>query len=218
MDCPICMEVINFNKNCVITECGHSFHTSCLMKNIAHNGFDCPYCRSVMAETPEDEETDYIDYGSDEDDSDEDEDEDAEDELYDDYTLRGFRFFMNNIQNITHDEDDINEEQEYQDSIGEQDAIPSPEFVSNELMELGVTYEQLVKSILTRDHDEYENYRELSRIGGYVFGKIRVIISDYEHETEIPLPVIETPVIPLETESRPLPIDFEAQPKNRIRI
>jgi len=55
MECPICMDDIEAcNINCVTTECGHQFHTSCLMRNIAHNGFGCPYCRSVMAEEVDD--------------------------------------------------------------------------------------------------------------------------------------------------------------------
>lgn len=47
-DCPICMEVVESNINCVITECGHTFHTRCLLTNIVHNGFGCPYCRTKM--------------------------------------------------------------------------------------------------------------------------------------------------------------------------
>ena len=49
-ECPICMEELQIGKNCVTTECGHRFHTNCLMTSVAHNGFGCPYCRSVMAE------------------------------------------------------------------------------------------------------------------------------------------------------------------------
>jgi len=59
MECPICMDDIEAcNINCVTTECGHQFHTSCLMRNIAHNGFGCPYCRSIMAEEVEDSDDD----------------------------------------------------------------------------------------------------------------------------------------------------------------
>ena len=49
-ECPICFELIE-KINIVTTECGHVFHTSCLMKNVVHNGFGCPYCRAVMAES-----------------------------------------------------------------------------------------------------------------------------------------------------------------------
>jgi hypothetical protein len=48
-ECPICMEGIDATKNCLTTECGHRFHTSCLMTNVATNGFGCPNCRATMA-------------------------------------------------------------------------------------------------------------------------------------------------------------------------
>lgn len=47
-DCPICLDEINETKNKTITDCGHKFHTSCLMKNSSLNGFGCPYCREQL--------------------------------------------------------------------------------------------------------------------------------------------------------------------------
>jgi len=61
IDCPICMDPIDGNKNSVVTECGHKFHCSCLMKNSCHNGFDCPMCRSAMVEEMEEEDDDHED-------------------------------------------------------------------------------------------------------------------------------------------------------------
>ena len=84
IDCPICMDPIDGNKNSVVTECGHKFHCSCLMKNSCHNGFDCPMCRSAMVEDMEeeeeedDEEEDYDDDDSDYGDSETDENENRE--------------------------------------------------------------------------------------------------------------------------------------------
>jgi hypothetical protein len=49
-DCPICYEAIH-DTNCVTTECGHKFHTNCLLKNISFNGYKCPYCRETMIQT-----------------------------------------------------------------------------------------------------------------------------------------------------------------------
>ena len=48
-ECPICYERISHNINCVTTECGHTFHTGCLMKHTVHNGYNCPCCRANMA-------------------------------------------------------------------------------------------------------------------------------------------------------------------------
>jgi hypothetical protein len=56
IECPICMDPIDGNKNSVVTECGHKFHCSCLMKNSCHNGFDCPMCRSAMVEDMEEDD------------------------------------------------------------------------------------------------------------------------------------------------------------------
>ena len=61
IECPICMDQIEEGKNRITTECGHCFHASCLMTNVAHNGFGCPYCRTAMAEEVEDEEEDVED-------------------------------------------------------------------------------------------------------------------------------------------------------------
>ena len=56
MECPICFDDINPSKNCIITECNHTFHSSCMLKSIVHGNFDCPCCRFELAEMPEDEE------------------------------------------------------------------------------------------------------------------------------------------------------------------
>lgn len=56
-DCPICMEEIDTKINYVITECGHKFHTKCLLTNVAHNGFGCPYCRKEMIDEEEQDDS-----------------------------------------------------------------------------------------------------------------------------------------------------------------
>ena len=55
-ECPICLDDIQGLKNCVTTDCGHTFHCRCLMTNIAHNGFACPFCRAELADVAEDDE------------------------------------------------------------------------------------------------------------------------------------------------------------------
>jgi len=172
IECPICMDVIEGNNNRVTTECGHCFHTNCLMTSVAHNGFGCPYCRTKMAEEQEhdDEESEYNDY----------EDEEIDDE----YALRGFRFFMNNLNCEPHDPADIEDEAQDQDQEDEEIEVeeiprPAPFLITQKLMEQGVTMEQLVK-VLLLDHDEYEREdEEFSRIGDEMFGKLRIIITNH---------------------------------------
>ena len=49
-ECCICLESIN-DVNVAITECGHKFHTSCLMK--CKN--ECPLCRKTLVKEPQNE-------------------------------------------------------------------------------------------------------------------------------------------------------------------
>jgi len=175
-ECPICMDSVEFVKNCVTTECGHCFHASCLMKSVAHNGFGCPYCRTAMAEEVEDEaSSEWSEVTS-------------EEEMFDDFALRGFRFFMNNIEGVEHDHEDALEEQEdmeeEEETLVAETAKPTPAFIAQKLVEQGVTMEHLLKVIL-RDHDEYEsNDTEFERADDEIFGKLRVIITNYVPQSE----------------------------------
>lgn len=107
--CPICLDNISGSKNIVITECGHSFHCSCLMTNVSHNGFKCPYCRTKMCEND--------DSDSDDDDESTSTDESTDSvytEIHEDDMLRGLRLFNNIINGEEHTEEDISEERFYE--------------------------------------------------------------------------------------------------------
>ena len=114
VDCPICMEAIVTTKNIVITECGHTFHCSCLMTNVAHNGFGCPYCRTAMAEEVEVEQSEY--------EGDESITDSVNAAIHEDDMLRGFRMFHNLSDGIEHEQIDIDDEQFYQAYL-EQEAM-----------------------------------------------------------------------------------------------
>jgi hypothetical protein len=224
IDCPICMDSIEFNKNCVTTECGHCFHASCLMTSVAHNGFGCPYCRTAMAEeVQEDDSTEY-----------ESVDGDDEPEMFDDDALRGFRFFFNNLNGEEHDEDDVeeevaNEELEQENETEEQDSnVPSTDFVAQKLREQGITFEKLVHMICNLDHEEYAEDEAADRFSDELFGKIRIIVSNYQPE-QVASPVViqeqhhvSSSVVPPEAAvvipAVPQIIDFSAQPKTPVRI
>lgn len=209
VDCPICMDYIeSTTKNCVTTECGHCFHTNCLMQSVVHNGFGCPCCRSIMAEKP-DEDEDSV-WEDEDEEYDEDEDEDA---------MRGFRFLWNNVTDETHDpddeaaEDDYEAEQRASANETQDPSVPSINFVAQKLREQGVTFEQLVQTICSNEHEEYEDDESGERIADELFGKIRIIVSNYTPEQApeqspnaahpVPVPVVET--------------DFTSQPKTQVR-
>jgi hypothetical protein len=168
-ECPICMDDIDLNKNCIATECGHRFHASCLMKSVAHNGFGCPYCRTVMAEEPEDEETIYSEITN-------------EEGTFDDYSLRGFRFFFNNLNGEQHDAEDIKEENEDNEEGEDEEVVnnrPSVEVITQGLREKGITMECLVKCALL-EHSEYDRHEvEFNRLADDIFDKICQIITDH---------------------------------------
>lgn len=67
-DCPICLEPIT-NINCTTTECGHTFHSCCIFKNLSQNN-GCPMCRKELVEVvdSEDDEDEYSDSLDDDDD------------------------------------------------------------------------------------------------------------------------------------------------------
>lgn len=182
IDCPICMDCIeSTTKNCVTTECGHCFHTNCLMQSVAHNGFGCPYCRTKMAEEVEEESVWS--------------DDDEEEEIFDDDALRGFRFFWNNLNGEEHDEDDEADEQQLEE-WGENNNVrdqvndtntPSIDFVSQKLREQGVTFEKIIHMICNLDHEEYNDEESAERFNSELFGKIRIIVSNYTPQQVVEL-------------------------------
>jgi hypothetical protein len=115
-----------------------------------------------------------------------DDDDEDEDSLYDfednEDALRGFRFFFNNINGEEPEEADVVAEDVMnayaQEEAEQQRAVPSIAFVTQKLVEQGVTMEQLVRSLLL-DHEEYENDDSLERTDDELFGKARMIISNY---------------------------------------
>lgn len=187
IECPICMDIIVLGKNCVTTECGHTFHCSCLLQNAAHNGFGCPYCRKELAEELIDED----------DEEEEDEEVDEEDEVYDDwideegpfdnYPLTSFRMFHQRLndeeveEELEEEEEGEDEEEEDEEEEEENQDIPNAAYIGRKLEERGINYDQLVKSLLHLEHvitlrgrpNDYE------RTSMKVYGQIRSVIHGY---------------------------------------
>ena len=163
--CPICMDNIDTLYNCLVTECGHYFHTSCLMKNVAQNGFDCPYCRRRMADKPPlylEEDIDYsmTDLLQVEEQGQEQEQEQREDSI----------------------EEVISEEIE-------PIIIPSHKFITRKLINKDITMEQLVKCILLThpdynfgDRNEYGEEQEFVHCKEDIYNHISTTILNYTVE------------------------------------
>lgn len=78
-ECVICYESLSSTKNMCITECGHKFCFSCMMKH-AQRSTDCPLCRTAIIENVSDSESEFDEDGLDNDGSDSEEDDEDEDE------------------------------------------------------------------------------------------------------------------------------------------
>lgn len=78
-ECPICYDEITNKANKTITECGHCFHSSCLIKHAILTNNGCPLCRQQLADIIEESDS-YSDSDSDSDDYDEDSSDEEEEE------------------------------------------------------------------------------------------------------------------------------------------
>lgn len=171
IDCPICMDCIEGNTNKVTTECGHCFHTNCLMASVAHNGFGCPYCRTVMAEEPEDSDDETMSNVSFEDSINSSMEGLTEDE-YNDYLT------LTSIRRLFREEGDEEDEEEEEEEVPK----PSIEFITQKLVEQGFTMERMVKAWLM-DHDEYDDIEEdCLQEADNIFEALRILISNFTPE------------------------------------
>jgi hypothetical protein len=176
-ECPICMEEIIGQNNKVVTECGHTFHCSCLMQNASHNGFGCPYCRFKLAEELENDEE--------EDDEDEEWVEDDENENYSIFgeeALTSFRMFHQRL-NGEEVEEEIESGSTFSENLEEEDSllIPHADYISEKLLARGISFEDLVKNILFLEHSNFgEFYGNYERRSSQVYGQFRAVITQYK--------------------------------------
>lgn len=164
-DCPICMETILGDSNRVVTECGHCFHTNCLMTHVAMRGFGCPYCRNQMMtymEEPEEEQMDesYV-----------------PEQTQDISSIIAYEEdVVPNILTL----DDLNLEEEEEDAPRE-NSPPSPNVMAQKLLERGVTFESLVQ-LLMGELPEYSHMNDRLNlpIEKFVYDKMNDVLREYE--------------------------------------
>jgi len=142
-ECSICLDEIESGKNKLVTECGHMFHTSCLLKNSAINGYGCPMCRTVLAEEPNDSIDEYED------------DEEEDDELYSDHSLRGMRWMFQQARGeIVDDEDEEDDDDDDDESVYNN---PSIDQVMEQLRQHNVTMLDVVKALVSGNYGGYDD-------------------------------------------------------------
>jgi len=191
VECAICMEEIDIgltSSNKIVTECNHVFHSTCFLKNVAHNGFSCPCCRAMLADNVSD--TSSSDF-----------EDDDYDELGMSYPvglnnsdlLRGFRMFQQTAEGESVSSQDIEDEAVYladEQQIAEEDAEeerrcfavhPTPKFILDKLVREGITMQQCIDALM-HCHPEYEDVNQLSKTDDVLYGKMRRIISNYSSD------------------------------------
>jgi hypothetical protein len=107
---------------------------------------------------------------SDDDDEDDDDDDDEEDI---EYTLRGFRLFMNRIEGHETDPADLTFEEDV--------SPPTVEYISERLVEKNISLEELVKSHLS-NHRDYADNHTYDKIHNSTWEMIDGIIQQYKKD------------------------------------
>ena len=52
-ECPVCLDIIEEDKDTAVTPCGHRFHLTCLYKSFTNGTAQCPLCRGHIIEPEE---------------------------------------------------------------------------------------------------------------------------------------------------------------------
>ena len=176
IECSICMDNINVKKNCVVTECGHSYHTSCLMTNVTYNGYDCPYCRTKLADAQAANDTDDDDV---EDISDEFE---RSNQINSRRTLNTFRSLFQPANEMDFEEASVMTQSSLatEDHVEQLGDFPDAKYISDKITEKGISQLELVKALLCNmffeghigevynDLFEYDSYIVERKIGGII--------------------------------------------------
>jgi hypothetical protein len=86
-----------------------------------------------------------------------------------------------NGEEVDEEEDTPDEEVENAEII----VKPLVEFLTRKLVSQGITMENMVNALLV-DHEEYTEEDVHDRMNGVLFGKLRILISNYKPEDDAP--------------------------------
>ena len=173
-ECPICFDDIEVTKNCVITECGHKFHASCLLRSVAHSNFACPCCRFELAEKPEESDDGY-------------DDEDDYEEEISDSVLQSVRWLFQRAEGEEIDENEEEEVDEEEEAVVE---VPVS-YIADNLIAMNYNFEDLVKIFVNESAFTEQDERSLR-----ILDVIDSLVDRYEEEnTPTTTPLLATPIV-----------------------
>ena len=137
-DCCICMEIIN-DTNKTTTECGHTFHSSCIFRNLAQR-IECPMCRKELVEPPPEIDDDDSEFNED--------DDDSYDENESLYSFNSYQFQSES------GEEGVSEQrcEEFKKYVMKRDTDPTLAYtqIADKMMKLGVTPADLLALYCTK--------------------------------------------------------------------
>ena len=168
IDCPICFDDINPTKNCIITECGHKFHASCLLRSVAHENFDCPCCRFELTERPEES-----DDGFDE------ENYDDDDEISDEI-MQSMRWMFQRAEGEELEDEELEEDEEQAPDV-------PVSYISENLTSMNYSFEDMIKIILNDFLDSDQDERSIN-----ILNTIDGLVDRYEETTAATTATIAT--------------------------
>jgi len=163
VECCICMECIS-TTNKTTTECGHTFHSSCIFKNLSQR-VECPMCRKELVELPEEETL----YDSEEDDDSDDDSTNYNSDADSVLSISSYQFQPDNTENLdVYDSivtnERYNEFKKYSHKR-ESDPVISYQQIVDKMMSMGVTpadmmalYCVKISEIHTETTEDITNY------------------------------------------------------------
>jgi len=160
VECPICFDDINPTKNCIITECGHKFHASCLLRSVVHENYDCPCCRFELAERPEESDDGFDDENYD----------DVDDEISDEI-MQSMRWMFQRAEGEELEEEELEEDEEQPPDV-------PLNYVVENLTTMNYSFEDMIKIILNDFLDSDQDERSVS-----ILNAIDDLVDRYEGTT-----------------------------------
>ena len=135
-ECCICMECIT-ETNKTTTECGHTFHSSCIFKNL-YERIECPMCRKELVNDSVIEDSDYDSENEDDDETSYESDRDSV------LSINSYMFQNDNIRSSDEITEDTHVRERYEEfkkysHKRDTDPVLTYQQITEKMMSMGIT-------------------------------------------------------------------------------